>query len=244
MQPYFLPYIGAFQMINAVEKYVVYGAVNYQNDGWFHRNRMILKNQGQIFFYVSMIRASIHKTYNEIYVDPSKIWRDKILKTYVFNYSKTQYFSETKELLETILYCDYENIVDFNYNSLQVICDYLGIGEKLHRIPEHEAAVEAYIRQNEEERCESELVEIKTLRIVRICQLLKANTYYNPIGGIDIYKKEVFENFGLHLRFLKTLDIVYRQDSVGFIPNLSIIDVLSNCGRDGTLNHLNAYALI
>lgn len=245
MQPYFLPYIGAFQMINAVDQYLVYGEVNYRNDGWCHKNRMILKNQGHIFFRVAMNGAGIHKTFNDVLVDPSMKWRDRIAKTYELNYSKTKYYVDVKGLLEMVLYCRCETLTDFNYNSLKVVCDYLGIGAKLTINKPLELIIEENLRRNKSLINENISVDNKTRRIIEICNYLNADTYYNPIGGLNLYNKNEFEACGIQLSFLKTSDICYRQDGNNkFVPNLSIIDVISNCGKDGTLRLLNEFTLL
>jgi hypothetical protein len=41
MQPYFLPYIGYFQLINAVDKYAIYDGVNFINRSCINRNRLL-----------------------------------------------------------------------------------------------------------------------------------------------------------------------------------------------------------
>jgi hypothetical protein len=66
-----------------------------------------------------------------------------------------------------------------------------------------------------------------TQKVISICKCLNANTYINPIGGVELYSTKDFGNEGIDLRFLKTDPIVYPQFNYNFIQNLSIIDVLA-----------------
>lgn len=49
MQPYFLPYIGYFQLMKAVDRYVIYDDVNYIKGGWINRNNLLVNGRKQLF---------------------------------------------------------------------------------------------------------------------------------------------------------------------------------------------------
>ncbi len=242
MQPYFLPYIGAFQLINAVDKYLVYGQVNYRKDGWFHRNRLYLKNRGPVYFYLSMVNASIHKTFNQIFVDETDKWRIKILKFFEHNYRNTPFFDDAHLLLHDIIHCQHEVLTDFNFHSLKIICNYLGIESKLMIDPLLEQEVESVLENSS--FLSKEGLDRKSMRVVTICKLMNSERYINPIGGTTLYDKTVFASHGIELSFLQTDKVTYSQSSKEFIPNLSILDVISNCGEDGTKKLLSEYSLV
>ena len=63
-------------------------------------------------------------------------------------------------------------------------------------------------------------------RVIALCKARHADTYINPIGGVELYEKENFRNEGINLHFLKTGDVKYMQFNNDFIPMLSIIDVI------------------
>ncbi len=82
-------------------------------------------------------------------------------------------------------------------------------------------------------------------KIIDICNLLKADTYINLIGGQDLYSKEEFFRNRIELRFHKMRNIKYDQNCEQFVSNLSIIDVIASCGVDMIKNNLlNEYDLI
>ena len=80
MQPYFLPYIGYWQLLNAVDQYVIYDDVNFINRGWINRNRILI-NGKPAYFNLPVLGASQNKLIREIKVNPDKKLMDKNLKT-------------------------------------------------------------------------------------------------------------------------------------------------------------------
>ena len=84
MQPYFMPYIGYWQLIKAVDKYVVYDDVNYIKKGWINRNNILVNGNAKLFS-VSLKEASQNKLINEIEISDDF---NKFLKTLYFCYSK------------------------------------------------------------------------------------------------------------------------------------------------------------
>lgn len=81
MQPYFFPYIGYWQLINAVDKFVIYDDVNYINRGWVNRNNILLNGKVQRI-NLQMVGASQNKLINQIEVSDSELFRKKTIKNY------------------------------------------------------------------------------------------------------------------------------------------------------------------
>ncbi len=80
MQPYLFPYIGYFQLIHVVDRFVIFDDVNYINKGWINRNR-ILVNNAPYLFTIPLIEASQNKAINDIEVDGNDPWRNKFMRT-------------------------------------------------------------------------------------------------------------------------------------------------------------------
>ena len=206
MQPYFFPYIGYFQLIKAVDKYVIYDDVNYIKGGWINRNRILLNKQ-DFLLNINLRGASPFKKINEINIDNN---RDKILKTIAQAYKKAPYYSEAYNLIEKIINYDSDNLAVFLTNSLIRISDYLGINT--------EFIISSDIEKNNELKGQE--------KVLSICKLLEATEYYNAIGGQELYSVSDFKEKGIDLHFLKVNPIEYAQFDNEFIPHLSIIDVL------------------
>ena len=81
-------------------------------------------------------------------------------------------------------------------------------------------------------------------KIIEICNILGADEYVNPIGGVDLYHKEDFNEKGIKLQFLKSDLTPYKQFGDEFVPALSVLDVLMFCGIEGTKAQLGGYKLL
>ena len=84
MQPYFLPYIGYFQLINAVDKFVIYDDVNFIKKGWINRNNILVNGQPHLFS-IALKDVSQNKLINEINIDSQSEWNKNLLKTIAFH---------------------------------------------------------------------------------------------------------------------------------------------------------------
>jgi hypothetical protein len=210
MQPYLFPYIGYFQLINAVDRFVLYDDVNYINKGWINRNQILVNDQAHMFT-IPLREASQNKKINEIEVSNEKVWREKLLKTVAMTYKKAPLYRDVFPLIESILSFEKSNLSEFIHNSIIQLCKYLGIATTI--IPT------SSIYANQGLKGQS--------RIIDICDLEKANIYINPTNGRSLYQQPEFLLKGIDLKFIRTRNIAYRQYSdIAFVPYLSIIDVL------------------
>lgn len=81
-------------------------------------------------------------------------------------------------------------------------------------------------------------------KVLQICEIMGATEYYNAIGGQQLYSREAFQERNIQLKFLKTNNIVYKQFSDIFYPNLSIVDVMMFNSRMDVIDMLDQYTLI
>lgn len=209
MQPYFLPYIGYWQLMNAVDKYVIYDDVNFIKGGWINRNRILLNGKSQ-YFNIQMQGASSFKLINEININNNEININKNLKTIYMAYHKAPNFFKVYKLLQDILEKQTDNLAEYVINSIRVIADYLNITTEI--------VISSSINKDNSLRGQDKVIEI--------CKKSNATDYYNAIGGMDLYSFDEFKENGINLSFLKTNDICYKQFDNEFVPNLSIIDVM------------------
>lgn len=223
MQPYLFPYIGYFQLVNAVDKFVIYDDVNYIKGGWINRNYILANNQKHLFTVI-LNQASSFKLINEITIkDDFK----KFLKTLHYSYTKAPYYRQAYDLLNEILSYQDKNLGRFAANSIRAISSYLHINTELI--------------------ISSELKKNNTLKnkdkVLHICDLLNANVYINAIGGQELYSKEEFNVHNIELKFIRTSPVIYEQFSNTFVPWLSIIDVMFFNSPEEIKKMLNQYEL-
>lgn len=227
MQPYIFPYIGYFQLINAVDKFVIYDDVNFINKGWINRNR-ILNNGKDSLFSIPLKEASQNKLINEIEVNWDTNWKSKFLKTLEQCYKKAPYYQEIFTIIEQTLYVDNEPISKVIENNLRLICHYLDI--------KTEIISSSAIYQNTHLKAQE--------RILDICLQEKATQYINPIGGLELYDKDIFEANGIVMNFIKSNPIEYPQFKNDFVPWLSMIDVMMFNSIEKINEYLNKYELV
>lgn len=227
MQPYFVPYIGYWQLLAAVDKYVVYDDVNYIKGGWINRNRTLV-NGKPAYFNLPVIGASSNKLINEVSVNIDSRAIGKCLRGLEASYRKAPYYEDTYPILEKILTFQESNLAKFLFNSFVVIMDYLSIRTEL--------IMSSTLKKDNSLRAQD--------KVLHICELLDATEYYNAIGGQELYSFDEFSNRNVNLKFLKTDEISYEQFKNDFCPNLSIIDVLMFNSVEKTKDYLTSYSLI
>lgn len=227
MQPYFFPYIGYWQLINAVDQYVIYDDVNYIKGGWINRNRVLINGEAK-YLNLQLDQASPNKKINEINISTNEVAHRKLLNTLQMSYSKAPYFDECFTLVKEIMDYDDVNLGRFLENSIRNVCEYLGMTTNI--------ILSSEVIKNNELKGEDKVLEI--------CKALNADTYYNAIGGQELYSKERFKSWGISLSFLKTNRIEYPQFRNEFLSNLSIIDVMMFNSKEEIKRMLEEYELV
>jgi hypothetical protein len=253
MQPYFFPYIGYFQLINAVDKYILYENLQYIKDGWMHKNRVLVKNHGPKYISLNIAEKSSFKNIIDINIIDDDRWKRKLLRTIQQNYSNSKYYQEVYPLIEHLITIHEKNLHYYNSKIILEICNYLNIDTYIQYQNKNYIILEKCLEdkfdlQKKDNNCQlityDENYNKKTVRVIEICKNEKADIFINPIGGKSLYSKNQFKNNNIKLFFLKTKNINYEQLSAEFFSNLSIIDVLMNCGKDRTKRLLNEYRLV
>lgn len=229
MQPYIFPYIGYFQMIKAVDKFVFYDDVNYIKQGWINRNR-ILNNNSDFLFVVPIEKISSFTLINETKIKQNlyQNWVQKFLKTIQLNYRKAPYFESVFELIQPILNQDKKTISELAILSITEISKFLNIKTEII------ISSEKYKNSGLERQA----------RLIDICKQEESTHYINALGGQELYQKEDFKKEGIRLDFIQPLPIEYSQFHHKFVPWLSIIDVLMFNSLEETNVMLSQFELI
>ena len=227
MQPYIFPYIGYFQLIKAVDKFVLYDDVNFINRGWINRNR-ILVNGSDSMFTIPLKDASQNKLINEIDVNWDNNWKGKFLKTIEQAYKKALFYENILPIIEKTVEIQEAQFSKIIENNLRLICEYLEI--------KTEIISSSTIYQNTDKKAQE--------RILDICLQEKANHYINPIGGLELYDKDVFANENMQMNFIKSKSVEYKQFKNDFVPWLSMIDVLMFNSKEEINKFLDNYELV
>lgn len=226
MQPYFLPYIGYFQLINSVDTFVIYDNIQYTKKGWINRNRYLLNGKDAIFT-IPIKKDSDYLNVNQRVLsdDFSPI---KLLNQIKAAYSKAPYYSEVYPKIEEIFKCEEKNLFQYIYKSINIISEYLNI--KTNIIISSSLNIDHSLKgQN---------------KVLAICKCLNAKNYLNSIGGVELYSKSIFAENNIKLNFIKSQAIEYKQFSHNFVPWLSILDVMMFNEVEDIKKYLECYEVV
>lgn len=224
MQPYLFPYIGYWQLIYAVDTFVIFDDVNYIKKGYINRNNILVNGQKQAFT-LELIGASQNKLINDIEIGNNT---DKLLKTIEMAYKKAPHFQEVFPLIHNILLYDEKNIGKLVGYSLTKISDYLEFNTKI--------IYSSNIKKDDTLKAQDKIIDI--------AKRLYATDYINAIGGQELYDKSRFLEEGIHLSFLQTELHEYQQFKNQFVPFLSIIDIMMFNEKKAIISMIQKYKLI
>jgi len=227
MQPYFLPYIGYFHLLAAVDRFIVYDDVKYTRKGWINRNR-ILQDGRDRTISLPLKAGADHLLIREREL-AADFDRGKLLRRIREAYRHAPNFGQTFPLVEEVVNHDERNLFRFLHHAIVRVCRHLGIATEI--------VVSSAVD------CESGLAGAD--RVVALCRASAAHTYINAIGGTRLYSREWFAERGITLKFVESLSLEYPQFSAPFVASLSIIDVMMFNTNGATQTAINrGYRLI
>lgn len=247
MQAYTFPYLGYFQLIKAVDKYILYDRLNFIKEAWMNRNRILNSGTGTPQqFLIPLDGKSSNSMIYEVKIFNKFDWRKKLLNSIYLNYKKATQFEEVYSLLECLINYETATIADFNNNSIIGISKYLGINTAI-------STNEPYFDELEKKLTERrkyygdydpETYPLKILRVFEICRMEGADVFYNAIGGKELYNKDLFKHHGIDAGFINSEFRSYNQNQATFTPGLSIIDVMMFNSIEECGGLLDAYTII
>lgn len=226
-QPYFLPYIGYFQLIALADEFIVYDNIKYTKKGWINRNRFL--RDGEAVTFTLPLKAGA----DHMDIDQRALASDysptRILNQLRSAYGRAPCFDSAMPVIEDVLSFSDRNLFRFVLNSLVRVCRYLDIQTPI--------TVSSTIDIDHGLKSER--------KVLALCEARGADRYVNAIGGTELYSREDFAMRNIELRFLKALPAPYPQFGDGFVPWLSIVDVMMfNPVADIRTRLLPAYELV
>lgn len=181
MQPYFFPYIGYFQLMNAVDLWVNMDHATFIKKGFMHKNT--IKDQQVI--RLPLLGASQNLNTREIQVDYSNKLLLKLTTTLAHKYSKAPFYENAIQILERTIGERTDSLAAFNWSLIKQIHHYLGMETKL---------VETSIGLTTLKKADG---------MIAIAEQFGADQIINPIGGAQLYDKAYFTERGTPITFLR-----------------------------------------
>ncbi len=216
MQPYFMPYIGYWQLIANTNKFIFFDVVQYNKKSWMNRNRILHPNTEKNYQYISIPIKKHEKgtLISKILINNEEKWRDEIIGKLTF-YKKlnAKFYPETINLLDNIFSNTSTTFLDLIISTTESICKYLDLPF------EYEIASKI--------KFDRDIIEGPGDWALSICQSLNAKNYLNPYSGYNIFDEEKYKKNSIDIKFIKSNLTPYNQSYKGdFVPGLSILDLL------------------
>lgn len=224
MQPYIFPYLGYYQLVNAVDKFVFYDDVTFIKGGYINRNNILSNGKAQRFT-IPVPGMSSNTLINELSFDENV---KKILKTIEQNYKKAPYFEHVFPIIESVLNNDKRNVQHVCAKSISLVFAYLGIKKQF------------YLSSDLDFNRDLSAAD----KLIAMSDALKSNDYVNSPGGKMLYDKKYFSEKGINLSFIEIEKYDYPQKFDGFVPHLSMIDVLMWNSKEQVKELLTKYKLV
>lgn len=226
MQPYFFPYIGYWQLINAVDTFIVYDNIKYTKKGYINRNNFLI-NGKKTLFSIPLVKDSDYLNIVDRRIAP-EFNKYKLIDKFKNAYFKAPFKDDVLDLIESIMYYENVNLFEYIYNSIVKICEFLNIKAKL--IVSSDIDIDHSLKSEQ--------------RVIGLCKYMQCSEYINAIGGVKLYDKEYFKKYDIKLDFIKSNYIKYKQYDSEFVPNLSIIDVMMFNPQEKVREMLDDYELV
>jgi len=222
MQPYFFPYMGYFQLMYLVDRWVAFDQIQFIDKGWINRNRILHPDPNKSWQFVTLPLDGKHRFDRicDIAVKSDVDWRAQILGKLTHYKKKAPYYSETIDLVRACFDTSENSLARLVTGILRATAAYLEI--------------QTPIDVQSEMHLELGPVDHAGQWALRFAEALGACEYINPIGGKAIFKPEEFHESGIQLSFLDPEPVIYDQKRDDFEQGLSIIDVLMWNGREAT----------
>lgn len=216
-QPSYLSWLGFYKAIAWADKFVFLDDVQFARQTWQNRNR-IKTLQGALWLTVPVVR-NFPQPVKEVKINYSRNWMKDHLKSIQFNYSRAPFFKEFSPVLESFYQARPEKLIELNVSIIKEISDFLGIKTDFY--------YSSKLGMGELN---------KNKKIVAILKKLSADQYLHAAGSREYMEKEIelYQDNGIELIPLKFEHPAYEQLFGEFIPYLSIIDAIFNCGRNKT----------
>jgi hypothetical protein len=224
-QPSFFPWLGFFNKIARSDVFVILDNVQYPKTGGYWANRVKIIVNGEPAWITMPIVRSYRgfRKISEMEIDNNKRWREKLIRTVLANYQKTDFCGEVFPIIESLILFKTGSLLEFNLNTINRLCRILDINST-----------------NIILASELDIQGKSTELIAAIVKSLNGTEYISGMGAKKYLKEEILANAGIKLTYQFFNHPVYKQsNSQMFIGGLSILDPLMNCGIEGVRVILN-----
>jgi len=213
LQPGYIPWLGFFDQLDRSDVFVFYDDVQYDKNGWRNRNR-IKTPSGPMWLTVPVKSVALSQLIKDTEIDDTQQWRKKQINTIEQFYKKApyfqQYFGDFRELLSN----SWPNIAELDIAVIKYFAAQLGIVTTLCRSSELDIGGD------------------KNERLINLCRHFNVNRYLTGNAAKTYLATDLFATEGVEVCWQDYFHPEYPQLHGDFVPYLSTLDLLLNCGPD------------
>lgn len=216
LQPGYLPWLGFFDQMRRADVFVYYDDVQYDTHGWRNRNR-IKTQQGSLWLTVPVRHSGLSKPrILDVAITPRTNWAKKHIASIRQAYAGAPFLKQYLPALEELLMRPWERLVDLDIAAVALMAQWLSLRPRIER------ASELGIEGGQSER------------LVNLCRRFGASTYLSGSAARDYLDVPLFERNGVVVQWQDYAHPIYPQLHGEFVPYLSAIDLILNCGEQST----------
>jgi len=224
MQPTFNPWMGYFDLIDYVDKFIFLDTVQLNKQSWQTRNKIKISEREMMFSIpIQKTQSKKNMLINEALIDFRKYdFRIKLSKTLEQNYKKSRFFGEVNPFIQEIIFFETPYLSQYNIHIIQNILTKLDIDTKIITLSQTEFHTQAK----------------KAELVLNVSLFFDANIYVTPLGAKN-YLKEYNKNFhdkNIEIFYQYYKHPIYRQEGKNFMPYIGIFDLLYNEGFEKSLD--------
>lgn len=213
-QSNYIPWKGYFDLIAAVDEFILYDDMQYTRRDWRNRNKIKTPNGLQWLTMPVQVKGKYHQKIRETEINGSD-WAGSHWKSLERNYRRAPYFDEIAVWLEPLYVKEFTHLSPMNRRFIESVCEYLGITTVISNSWDYH------------------LADGKTERLAELCVQVGANEYITGLSAKDYVDESVFSDRGIKLTWFDYSGYPeYPQLWGDFAHGVTILDLLFNCGRD------------
>ncbi len=213
LQSNYIPWKGYFDLIAAVDEFIIYDDMQFTKNDWRNRNK--IKTPNGLQWLSVPVGQDINRRIRDVVI-PDRRWQKKHWRTLETNYRRAPHFKEISDWLAPFyLDVNYQSLSELNRSLIVCICNHLGIKTKISNSWDYQ------------------LIEGKTERLSDLCKQTSATEYISGPTAKEYIEKKYFDDAGIKLSWFDYAGYPeYPQLFGEFVHNVSILDLLFNCGKD------------
>ncbi len=218
VQSNYIPWKGYFDIIALVDEFIIYDDMQYTRRDWRNRNQIKTPHGLQWLTVPVKVKGKYYQTIRETEIADNN-WQKTHWRMFEQNYKKSPHFEEISAILKPLYQREYTHLSRLNRNLIEAICQYLEIKTKISNSWDYK------LSESEE----------KTERLISLCVQSNATEYVSGLAAKNYIEEKLFMENNIKLTWIDYSDYPeYSQCWGEFVHNVSILDLLFNCGRNSS----------